>query len=541
MTARASSRLLPLLLLFTALAAFLIQSGELGTADTLHRLQVTHSLWTGQPQVFPYEYPEFGLHGRGGRIYAWFGIGQSLLMLPADLLATAAVHLPIWRDYVQSQADPTIRSILVSISMNIVVSVLTALVVFRLLLQFGFAQRHAAVGVLMLLFATTHLHYAQNMQENNYILLLTLTGLLLQLRWLQTGSRRALAWGAVALGYDLLTRITTALDLLMVTGFLLLACWWRRETVPAAEWRRKWIAYARVVVPIYAAFFFLDRLYQFIRFGSWTNTYVTYFAKEERQIDPSLPLKYPFSGHFFAGGLSSGMLGPLFAPEKSIFLFDLLLPLTLVTVVVLWKRLEPLVRSFLIASGLLIVAYMLFYARYFAWAGDFAWGDRYISSAVQLTTLLTWPLLLHYRQTISTPLWRAAIGVTLLSVAIQAASLAFWLPLEIYQEETFGHPTWVIALRLKNIAAHASGNMQAWGLNTEAMFQDPWDAQHITCWNFLPSLLRHVGVAPLSTVYLLYAAWGLVSVALIVVGGRLMRILGEREGRPAASSPSSTV
>ena len=100
---------LPLLLIFTALFTFLIQSGELGTADTTYRLQVTHSLWTGDPQVFPNQYPEFGLHGRGGHIYAWFGIGQSLLMLPADLVGSALKHLPLWSNYVDTQADPAIR------------------------------------------------------------------------------------------------------------------------------------------------------------------------------------------------------------------------------------------------------------------------------------------------------------------------------------------------------------------------------------------------------------------------------------------------
>ena len=100
MSLRLWSRPLFLLLLVTGLFTFLIQSGELGTSDTTHRLQVTHSLWTGQPQVLPNEYPEFGLHGRGGRLYAWYGIGQSLLMLPADLIGSAASHLPFWRDYV---------------------------------------------------------------------------------------------------------------------------------------------------------------------------------------------------------------------------------------------------------------------------------------------------------------------------------------------------------------------------------------------------------------------------------------------------------
>ena len=70
MTSRLSQWLrdpLFLLCLTAGLLAFVVQSGELGTADTMHRLQTTHWLWTAEPQVFPNEYPEFGAHGRGGR------------------------------------------------------------------------------------------------------------------------------------------------------------------------------------------------------------------------------------------------------------------------------------------------------------------------------------------------------------------------------------------------------------------------------------------------------------------------------------------
>ena len=38
--------------------------------------------------------------------------------------------------------------------------------------------------------------------------------------------------------------------------------------------------------------------------------------------------------------------------------------------------------------------------------------------------------------------------------------------------------------------------MSAWDLTNESMTQDPWDYVHITCWNFLPFLLRRVGEAP---------------------------------------------
>ena len=207
-----------LLCLTAGLLAFVVQSGELGTADTMHRLQTTHWLWTSQPQVFPNEYPEFGLHGRNGQLYSWYGIGQSLLMLPADIVATWIAHWHIFADY---EDDPAVRSILVSYSTNILLSVLTAFIAFRFLRQLRFTENEAIVGVLALLFCTTHLHYTQNMQENNYILLLTLVGFSFQYDWLRTDRSRSLLIGSAALGLNLLTRVTTGLDLVAGGIFLL--------------------------------------------------------------------------------------------------------------------------------------------------------------------------------------------------------------------------------------------------------------------------------------------------------------------------------
>jgi len=61
--------------------------------------------------------------------------------------------------------------------------------------------------------------------------------------------------------------------------------------------------------------------------------------------------------------------------------------------------------------------------------------------------------------------------------------------------ETLGHPTFVIALRFKNIAAFALGKMDAWGLNTRPC-RKTVDYVHITTWNFLPFVLRRVGKRP---------------------------------------------
>ncbi len=502
-----------LLCLTAGLLAFVVQSGELGTADTMHRLQTTHWLWTSEPQVFPNEYPEFGLHGRNGQLYSWYGIGQSLLMLPADLVATWIARWKVFSGYGD---DPAVRSIVVSYSTNILVNVLTALIGLRLLRQLHFNVRESVLGVLALLFCTTHLHYTQNMMENNYIMLLTLVGFSFQYEWLRTGSRRALWIGSAALGLNLLTRLTTGLDLVVAGVFLLLVLWFERAS--GREVWQKFTAYCKVASPVYAFFLVIDRLYQFYRFGSFRNTYVSLFAKEQRLADPTLPTNFPWSTPFW-----EGVLGPLFKPEKSIFLFDPLLVLAIILLVVLWKKLSTDVRAYGVASVLLLLAYICFYARYTYWAGDFAWGDRYVSTSVEIVALLAVPLLLRYRAELNAWMWRGAIALIAVSFVIQVSSLAFWLPLEIYQMETLGHPTFVIALRFKNIAAFALGKMDAWGLNNESMTQDPWDYVHITTWNFLPFLLRRVGAAPRWVVDAAFVVWGAGIAVLALV---LKKLLG---------------
>src|SRR5262249_30008412 len=116
--------------------------------------------------------------------------------------------------------DPTVRNIFVSCSVNTLLSILTALVCFRFLRLLEFNMRESVAGVLALLFCTTHLHYTQNMMENNYIFLLTLTGFLFQFLWLQSRRSRNLLIGSAALGLNLLTRLTTALDLMAVGIFV---------------------------------------------------------------------------------------------------------------------------------------------------------------------------------------------------------------------------------------------------------------------------------------------------------------------------------
>ena len=510
-----------LLALTACLAAFVVQSGELGSADTMHRLQTAHSFWTSEPAVFPDEYPEFGLHGRGGKLYDWYGVGQPLLMLPADVVGTYIERILVFADY--NGNDPSVRNIVVSYSTNILVSVLTAVLGFRFLRLLRFTIKQAVAGVLALLFCTTHLHYTQNMMENNYIMLLTLSGFVFQYEWLRTGNRRALMIGSAAFGLNLLTRLTTGLDLLAGGLFLFLVSWF--EPVRGRALWERFLSYLRTALPVYAFFLLLDRLYQYYRFGSFFNTYIHFFAAEHRALDPSLPANYPFETPFHVG-----FLGPLITPEKSIFLFDPLLLLTVVIAALAWKRFDSEIRAYLVTGFLLLLAYISFYARYTVWSGDFAWGDRYVSTTAELLAFVSVPLLLRHRVDLGKVVWTISVALIAISALIQVASLAFWLPLEIYQMETLGHPTFVVALRCKNIVAFAFGKMDAWGLNTHAMTEDPWDFVHITTWNFLPFVLRRVGEAPRWVVRLCFAFWIAGLAALTWVLWRLREVLAAGTG-----------
>ncbi len=443
-------------------------------------------------------------------------MGQSLLMFPADVVGTGLSHLPIFANY--NDTDPTVRAIFVSYTTNILVNVLTALVCFRFLCQLGFSVKQSVAGVLALLFCTTHLHYTQNMMENNYIMLLTLTGLSFQYEWLRTGNRRALLIGSLAFGLNLLTRLTTGLDLIAGGVFLLLVLWF--ENVRGRVLRQRFLIYVKTALPVYAFFALIDRLYQLYRFGSLFTNYITIAGREQRELNPSLPANYPWEVPFHVG-----FLGPLILPEKSIFLFDPLLVLTIILAVIAWKQFRPDVRAYLITAFLLVLAYISFYARYTVWSGDFAWGDRYVSTAVELAAFISVPLLLRARASLGRLVWWTGIALIAFSTAIQLGSLAFWLPLEIYQEDTLGHPTFVVFLRFKNIAAFALGKMHAWGLSNDSMTYDPWDYVHIDTWNFLPFVLRRVGEAPRWVVNVTLAIWGAGLAALAWALLQLRRVL----------------
>jgi len=71
----------------------------------------------------------------------------------------------------------------------------------------------------------------------------------------------------------------------------------------------------------------------------------------------------------------------------------------------------PELRAYGVTSLILLATYICFYARYTFWSGDFAWGDRYVSTSVELAALIAVPLLMRYRAALTGNDWEKQSGL----------------------------------------------------------------------------------------------------------------------------------
>ena len=504
--------------LIAVAVSILVQPGEMESIDTTRRLQATHSFWTDVPAVLPADYPSFGLIGRGGRIYPWYGVGQSLLMLPSDIVITSAIKL--MPGYGKRKDSGTgLRILFVSTVTSTLVCVAGVLTAFQFLALFGFSVGQRIAGALTLLLATTFLHYTQNLMENDLMTLLTLVGFTFQFKWLRSGSARMLFYGSTALGANVLVRLTTAMDALACAVFL--AAVLLLEKAPGQQLRRRLVQFCQIALPVYTLFFLLDRLYHFLRFGSFFDTYLSIEDVQWRALYPGLPQTFPFNTPFWVG-----FWGPLLSPEKSFLEFEPLSALTLLLTVSMWRRFSVPIRAFILSNALALLGYIIFYARFFAWNSDSAWGDRYITTPLHLLGLITVPLLMQYWPLLRPAVRRAGVGIAGAAVVVQALSLVLWIATEVNQyrawsgwrgwetwpQSTSRTPVFVLGLRIKNIVAIATGNMDKWGLRVPIN-----GLPHTETPYFMPFLLRAENLAPHWLCSLLVAGWFVLLVATLML------------------------
>jgi len=428
-------RLRILLILLSLWTCALLNPGNLGTVDAVRRLQVARWIRLGEPPVRPDD-PGGGMVGRNGVRHPPFGLGQSLVMLPFDALASAAISREGQRFGLDAARRAQVIELAVAFLMQSFLAACTLILAYEVLRSFGFSSWIGTSGALALLFSTTVLQYVQSAQENLLLLALVLLALW-AIRWyLQETQVRWAILAGLACSLAVLTRLPSILE----TGAL--ACY----ALVSSVQRKRFLA--GFLPPLVAALL-LDRWYQYYRFGGLFSTYA---AIQERQFrPPGAPEKFLFSYPFW-----KGFLGALLSPDKSILLFDPLLAVLIVLVCWQGRNLPGELKVVLTWLALLVAMYLAFFAKYYFFGGGVSWGDRYVLLPVQLLCLFAVPLLLANFRPL--PGWgrRAILTIVFCSTILQAGSTAIAVNLEVIQRDrgyTQG-AIWNRAVNLVEIARH---------------------------------------------------------------------------------------
>lgn len=502
--------------LITAITTILISTGSLNSIDTLHRLQVTRSLWTDAPQVIEEVLPDdvankstafsgvvtYSVIGRDQKRYVTWGIGQSLVMLPADIMAQTLINAispeqPVSKTSsevsAQSQSQyshpqPKVVGIVSYLTFPLI-NVLAIIASFYLLKNLEFTTSQSIYGALSLLFCTTFLHYSQTHQENSLDFLLTTSGYLFHLLWLTTNSYKFLCLGMLSLGFNLLVRLTLAINLISVNIFTISSLYlqtkiqtYSKNAGDRHRSRQKTIfKYLAIAAIVYGSFLGMDRFYHWLRFDNFTGTYTGIWTEQVKAIFPELPKSFPFSTPFM-----DGFLGFFFSPNRSIFLFNPLILVTLYISIKHWQELSYKLRTFLLSLVFLLFATIITYSTWFLWGGAGAWGNRYTTTASQLISFLAIPLALKFifkipLAPIHDSLFKkleklGLILITIVSSIIQISSIIFDPNLELLQFKSLQNDAllfnviqdqplmFTVGQRLINVMALLTNNFDNWGL-----------------------------------------------------------------------------
>ena len=217
-------------------------------------------------------------------------------MLPADIVVSSAASLLHLPEMMESKARAAGVGYLTFPLISAVTVAFAVFVLYRL----GFSSAQSLTGGLALFFGTSLFPYTQIYQENSSLLLFDLLGMYGVLSWFDTRMNSYLVIAGAALGMSILTRLPSVFDLAAVTAFGLLVA---IIGIPdrRSNLRDFCVSFAKCMIPFIIIAVVVDRIYQFDRFGTWTDTYVNRFASQVLSLYPELPPNWPWTYPFWRG------------------------------------------------------------------------------------------------------------------------------------------------------------------------------------------------------------------------------------------------
>lgn len=450
----------------------IFNSGGITSSDTSARLWMAHHWWNGKSNAAPVSHLEIEIDGKTVIPY---DIGQPALMLPADWLGTQISEQISGDPFVQQN----IREAIVSYFCFLPVNLACVIAGYWMLRLLDFEARTAALSSTLWLLATTVLQYAVVNQQNNQVLLCLLIGFS-SLIAAQKYGRKLYAWlSGMSLGIASLIRISSMAHAFIVAIFSialpLLA--YRQENsknsvrkIDEGKFRFGQVlreSFYPWLLGLLPGLLF-DRWLSEIRFGDWKLTSIAVHwqalqlqaIQQTPEISTEVLAQQAETLSFLKALIPfrlSGILGPLFSLEKSIFIYDILLLPGLLLLVLKWNKISNPFRITVIAAISMFLANLAMYGNFDSWGGDAAWGARYHVTPIHILLLLLIALMTrtvlvldrrHAKRHFVQCIYACCFSV---AIALQVSAISLPYTLEITQQQAETGSAFRLGQRLENM------------------------------------------------------------------------------------------
>ncbi len=364
---RGPGRIGLILFLWFALFYLLTTSGHIFTPDGTLMYLVTEGLVERGDPALPTQEGDWSFWhteiGRDGRRYAIYGLGPSLAAVPFYLLGRGVAEIapatsePVFQRPLKlfhpREFNTFVRIWGVSLT-NAIVAAGVVWLLYAVSLTLGLGRGTSLALAFILGAASPLWHYSKTFFGEPMSALALLLFLYLMLKHRQDASSRSLFWAGVALSAALLIKAANAVFLAAALPFAAVLVWTKQDRL------RHLATLGLGLISLFPIILY----YNAYRFGTIFET--GYSSK--------IDFTHPFL---------SGVIGLLISPGRGLFLYFPLALLSLVVLILRWKRDRAL--SVFLFSMLLIPA--LFHAKWWSWEGGWCWGPRFFVPVLPLLVL----------------------------------------------------------------------------------------------------------------------------------------------------------
>lgn len=359
-------------------AIYIVTMSGLGASDVGQlRIEVVRSLVERLDVAVP---TGFGITGKDGRDYSWFGIGSVILALPLFLIGKL------------TGVDPTKMLMLLYPFFG----ACTAVLLFLFSIALGYSRRASLAVALIYGLGSMAWLYSKDTGDHGFEVFFVLLAFYGAYLYAINKNFYFLCIAGFSAGFAFLIRPTS---MLILPPLFILSTFYKDQDSNIKTILKTSLITLTTMLATLLPFIGIFCLYNYLRFGSALETGYGLMATR-------WGVKY-FEGTSFSTGLS----GFLVSPWKGFFFYSPVAILFFFSIKAFLKRHRIPAISFLI----LIVFYILFYSKYLYWHGCNGWGPRFIF-------VITPFLILPIAEIIDSGSWCKNINLRLLCYALCVVS-----------------------------------------------------------------------------------------------------------------------